>query len=156
MTDVEVKDSLSLAFEYCYLHDEWVTSLGEALAGIGIMEAMHRPTPESKCIWEIVLHVAVWNENIIQRMKADQARPAEGAWPALPERLGEESWNEAKSRLWKSLQSIADALRDSTLDELNGGPYGLPDLLCRFFHVAYHLGQISKQREILQGVESGS
>lgn len=150
MTDAEVKDSLSLAFEYCYLHDEWVTSLGEALAGLGVGEALHRPTPESKCIWEILLHVAVWNENIILRMKGDEARPAEGAWPELPESQGEEAWNEAKSRLWRSLKSIEDTMRDSTLDTLNGGPYGLPDLLCRFIHVAYHIGQIVKQREILE------
>jgi hypothetical protein len=28
-----------------------------------------------------------------------------------------------------------------------GGPYGLADLLCRFIHNGYHIGQITKMRE---------
>ena len=32
--------------------------------------------------------------------------------------------------------------------ELDGPPYGLGDLLCRFIHVAYHIGQITKLREV--------
>ncbi|HWA82474.1 MAG TPA: DinB family protein [Fimbriimonadaceae bacterium] len=150
MTEAEVRDAVSVAYEYCYLHDEWVTSLTESLQGVTVSEALARPTPSSKCIWEIVLHVAVWNENIVERTKTgEKARPAEGAWPPLPEAADSLAWEAAKARLWKSLNGIEEMMKTSSLDELNGGPYGIADLLCRFFHVAYHIGQIVKQREII-------
>src|SRR5579862_1807878 len=145
MTDAQVKQSISLAYEYCYRHDDWVEPAETALAGLSAQNALRRPGAESKCIWEIVLHVAVWNENILERTKTgEKARPAEGAWPRLPEKTDEETWEVAKARLRQSLQSIEDLMRSSSLDDLNGGPYGLGDLLCRFFHIAYHLGQIVK------------
>jgi len=148
MTEAEIKDALLLAYEYCYRHDEWVESAESTLMGLSATDALRRPAATSKCIWEIVLHVAVWNENIVERTKTgEKTRPAEGAWPKLPGTTDDQAWETAKTRLTRSLASIEKMMRDASLDELNGGPYGLADLLCRFFHVAYHLGQIVKLRE---------
>ena len=40
--------------------------------------------------------------------------------------------------------------RFSPLDKINASPYGLGDLICRFTHNGYHLGQISKIREFYE------
>jgi hypothetical protein len=64
-----VRRDILVAFEFCHLHDDWVTPLAEALESITAAQAAARPDPESRSIWEIVLHLAVWNENVVQRMR---------------------------------------------------------------------------------------
>jgi hypothetical protein len=49
-----------------------------------------------------------------------------------------------------SLEAVADALRSMPMERILGLHYGLADLLCRYTHVGYHIGQITKLRECLQ------
>ncbi len=95
--------------------------------------------------------MAVWHENIVERTRTGQrARPAEGAWPALPDPADEAAFENSKRRLWDALGSVREMIETSTLDQLQAGPYGLGDLFCRFTHNAYHLGQITKMRECME------
>ena len=149
MEDQEFKDVILTALEYSYLHDDWVNPLSEALDGVSAEGAVWRPGPESKGIWDIVLHLAVWNENIIERMlTGEKCRPAEGAWPAPPDVPDEAAWDAAKQRLWDSLEALRQYIEANPLDEMQG-PYGMGDLFCRFIHNAYHIGQITKARELV-------
>jgi hypothetical protein len=148
LTDQDFTRQLSVAFEYCYLHDDWVMPLEEALRGIQVEEALWRPGPDSKCIIEIVLHMAVWNEDIVGRIESGQkSRPAEGAWPVLPSELDNKTLQEAVDRLWKSLELVQQLVERVSIKQIEKSPYGLGDLLCRYIHNGYHLGQISKLRE---------
>src|SRR6185369_15078626 len=98
MTDQETRELLSTAFEYSYLHDDWVYPLSDGLEGISAEQAAWRPGPELMGIWDIVLHVAVWNENIIERIETgEKARPSEGAWPARAPSLTDEEWERARA-----------------------------------------------------------
>lgn len=145
-----MKQQILVAFEYAHAHDSWVTPVAEALEGLTADEALDRPNGATRSIWEIVLHVAVWNENIIERIESGRpARPAEGAWPPLPPSRQDRDWLEAKSRLRRSLNDLKAFIEASSLEELDRGPYGIADLLCRFTHIAYHLGQITKMREAI-------
>src|SRR5262249_46008371 len=145
-----------LAFEYSYAHDDWLTPLEEALAGVTTREAVWKPAPDVPSIWQIVLHMAVWNENIVHRM-AQRARgerhgqPPEGPWPPLPATLDEAAWEDAQRRLWESLAAVRAHIEETPLaaqlDFGNVGYSHLADLLCRFTHTAYHIGQITKLRE---------
>jgi hypothetical protein len=91
----------------------------------------------------------VWNENIVERMKTgEKARPEEGAWPPIPDPADDAAWEASKKRLWDSLQNLEQYLSTCAPGRLMAGPYGLGDLLCRFVHNGYHLGQITKLREI--------
>src|SRR5262245_34182941 len=104
MDNEAVKKEICITYEYSYLHDDWVQPLGEALEGITFEEAVWRAGPKSKGIWEIVLHLAVWIENIIERIQTSQhCRPAEGAWPSLPEVRNDATWAAAQKRLWDAL-----------------------------------------------------
>ncbi len=148
MTDEDIRKDVLVAFEYCYLHDDWVNPLGEALDGLTAQQAVQRCGPETKGVWEIVLHLAVWNENIVERiLTGERARPLEGAWPPLPEDSSEHAWEGAKKRLWDSLALVRSTVESVPFEKLTGPPYGLPDLFCRFTHMAYHIGQITKLRE---------
>ena len=147
--DQELRNLLLVAFEYTYLHEDWSHPLDEALAGLTVEQAAWRPGGKEMGIWDMVLHLAVWNENIIERIETGQnAHPAEGAWPPIPEAKGEADWEVGKARLWASLDSLKNLLETAPFEKIRSSPYGFPDLVCRFTHIAYHIGQIVKIREI--------
>lgn len=146
------KDELLIGFEYSHLQDSWVNPLSEALDGITAEEALWRPGPRLKGIWDIVLHVAVWNENIVERIEKGQpVRPQEGPWPPPPDAPNEAAWERAKERLWDSLASMRKLISTAPLERIEKSPYGVGDLICRFIHIAYHIGQITKLRELSSG-----
>jgi hypothetical protein len=65
-----------------------------------------------------------------------------------PAVLDEAAWEKAQRRLWDALAALYAYIEASPLDSLSGSPYGLGDLFCRFIHNAYHIGQITKMREL--------
>jgi len=149
----QVKSHVLTAWEYVYLHDDWLNPLADALEGVSVEEALWRPGPDTKGIWEIVLHMAVWTENIVERMRTgERARPAEGAWPVLPESPDQPAWELSKARLWQSLEDLRKHVEAGPPEQLMSGPWGLADLLCRFIHNAYHIGQITKMRECMAAI----
>lgn len=150
MDNQEVKSHILTALEYVYLHDDWVNPLAEALEGVSVEEALWRPGPNAKGIWEIVLHMSVWTENIVERMRTgERVRPSDGAWPAFPELTDQSAWESAKARLWQSLEDLRQYIDSGPPEVVMSGPWGLADLLCRFIHNAYHIGQITKMRECM-------
>lgn len=153
MDEAGVLRDIAVAFEYSYQHDDWITPLEEALEGLTWQHAVTRPRSDSTCIWEIVLHLALWNEDIVRRVETGRrVESPEGSWPALPEELDESAWEAAKSRLRKSLKGVESMLKTTSLAQIAASPYGLPDLLCRITHNGYHIGQITKIREIHLGM----
>lgn len=149
MTDDAILRELAIAFEYTYLHDDWVHPLEEALAGLSAKDAHRRHAPDSMGIWDIVLHTAVWNENIVERVRTGQnARPAEGSWPPPPENPDEAAWERDKQRLRDSLEAVRTMFAEGPLSAIENSPYGLADAMCRFIHVGYHIGQIVKIRDL--------
>jgi hypothetical protein len=149
MDEHAIKQEILTAYEYSYIQDDWVNPLTDALSGVTAEEAAWRPGPDLKGIWDIVLHLAVWIENMIERMRThEDVRPAEGAWPQPPSIQDEAAWEAAQKRLWTALAAMHSYIKTNPLDALAGGPYGLADLLCRFTHNGYHIGQITKMREL--------
>ncbi len=150
MNEAQIKRELLLAFEYSYRHDDWVEPLDALLAGLSPAQALWSSRPDVPSIWAIVLHLAVWHENIVERiLTGEDARPAEGPWPPLPAAKDEVSWNTARKRLEDALDSVRTTIEATPLDTIQASPYGLGDLLCRFTHNGYHLGQIVKIREAM-------
>src|SRR5947209_2286677 len=126
MDDQAFKRELLVAHEYSYVHDDWVHPLSEALTGLTAEEAAWRPGPDIKGIWDIVLHMAVWTENIIARIRSGESvRPIEGAWPPPPDSGDEQAWAAAQERLWDSLETLRQFMESNSLDTLASGPYGL-------------------------------
>ena len=146
MTEAEVKQEIATAFAYAYRHDDWITPLDEALADLNPAQARWSPRPDIPSIWEIVLHLALWNENIVERIERGNRSHPNESWPALPYDTDSAGWEAARERLRVSYAAIALIIETTSLDRLTGG-YGLADLLCRLTHSGYHLGQITKLRE---------
>jgi hypothetical protein len=150
MTEETMRHDVLVAFEYSYLHDDWVNPLEEALAGVTVDQALWEPGPDSNGIWRIVLHMAVWLENIVARVETgEESRPSEGAWPPLPTIQDEAAWEAAKKRLWNAQEAVRRMIESTPWEKIQNSPYGLPDLLCRITHNVYHLGQITKIRECM-------
>ncbi len=140
---------------YAYQEDEWVPELQETLSLISADQAKWKPSPEAKCIWEICLHVAVWNDNIIERIETgSKARPIEGNWPPLPSSLSKEAWNRARVEVVDSANRLYEYLQEVPIEKIEASPWGIADLTCRFLHIAYHTGQIVKMIE-MAGWSSG-
>jgi len=149
MDDAYLREHLLLGHEYSYKYDDWVHPLAEVLDGVTAQRALERARPDSKGIWDIVLHLALWNENIVNRVESGtKVRPAEADWPKPPSEADEAAWKSAQNRLWVSLDSVRKMLETTSMEAIRQSPYGLADLLVRFSHNAYHIGQIVKIREI--------
>jgi len=150
MNQEALRKDVLVAFEYSYLHDDWVNPLEEALDGVTYVEALWSPGPDSMNIWRIVLHLAVWNENMVQRIETGEAsKPDEGAWPPLPVVQDESTWTDSKQRLRNAEESLRSTIASVPWEKIQNSPYGLADLLCRLTHNGYHLGQITKLRECI-------
>lgn len=148
MDDSSVRGLLVTLLDYSCVHDDWSHPLDDALAGLTAEQAEWRPGPNLMGVWDIVLHLANWNENMVSRVETGEiSRPKEGAWPPMPPERTEAQWEAAKNRLRISLRSLRDLVEKTPLEKIDASPYGIPDLTCRFIHLAYHVGQIVKLRE---------
>lgn len=156
MDEQAVKQEILIAFEYAHFHEDWVTPLSEVFEGMTAPEAAWKPNAETPSIWQIVLHMTVWTENIVERMAQRMqgelpGHPSEGAWPPLPVTLDEAAWENHRQRLENALTALRTHIETTPLaamlDYGNAGYSQLADLFCRFTHNAYHLGQITKLRE---------
>jgi len=154
--DVEsVREDVLIAIEYSHDQDDWVTPLTEALDGVSVEDAAWKPVIASdqvKTIWEIVLHMAVWTENMVVRMHGDpRAHPVEGAWPSMPKDRSDEAWEASKARLMDAVESLRREVKSADMSALaapiEGGGNRLEDILCRTIHNAYHIGQITKLKQ---------
>ena len=118
-----VKREILTALEYSYAHDDWVEPLPEALAGVMPQEAAWQPDPNGRSIWAIVLHLALWHENMVARMQSGRpVRPEEGSWPALPPVLDEAAWEHAQKRLGNSLDALRAQIKATPPEALLKGP----------------------------------
>ncbi len=147
MDEREIVQALRSAFAYSYRYDDWVSPIFDELSGLTLREALWKEGPEGRSIWEIALHLAVWNENIVARVQTGtERRPPEGSWPELPESTDSHAWSETWSRLRNSYEAVDRMLRTCSLTQIQASPYGLPDVILRFTHSGYHIGQIVKIR----------
>lgn len=132
-------------------------SLADSLTGLAADQAASRPLPDAHSIWEIVNHIAGWENIWRRRFQGDPhaSEPEEGDFPEVPE-ITEAAWRAAVSRLNEihvNLLRDVGALTESQLDQ------NLPnrDYTHRFLirgavrHHVYHTGQIAILRKAFAG-----
>jgi len=128
-------------------------AIRETLIGVSAAQARARPVAGAHTIWEIVLHMTAWANEVGRRL-TENARPVTGQadWPS-PADSSETAWEAAKSRLQAAHQSLRLAIREfppSRLEDPVSGPddNGPPDSFYVMLHGlaqhdAYHTGQIA-------------
>jgi|ERR1700752_674321 len=148
MTEIErILDQLKRAYEGNAWHGP---SVREALEGISAAQAHARPLNHAHSIWELVHHIAVWEDVGRRRLTGDKAPIAISSpedWPP-PEDTSEAAWEQAKASLDRGHQALVEAIvqtPESRLDEpiFEGMSTVYVTLHGVIQHDLYHAGQIA-------------
>jgi uncharacterized damage-inducible protein DinB len=140
-----INDQLRRAFEGEAWHGP---SLMEILSGVTAEQAAAKPLVAAHSIWEIVLHIAFWEEVSRRRLEGDDAKyQAEDGLFTISD-TSEEGWQAALEKLKQSNTALREAvarLDDERLRERAAGQeYSIYFLLHGVIqHDLYHAGQIA-------------
>lgn len=148
MSEIErTLDQLQRAFEGNAWHGP---SVREVLAGVTAVQAHARPLQNAHSIWELVQHIAVWEDVGRRRLTGDRAPIAISSpedWPP-PDDTSESAWEQAKAALDQGHQALVEAISstpESRLDEpiFEGMSTVYVTLHGVIQHDLYHAGQIA-------------
>jgi uncharacterized damage-inducible protein DinB len=123
-------------------------ALMEILDGVDASTAAARPLPRAHSIWELVLHIAAWENVVNRRIHGEAVTLSDEENFAHVENATEAAWQSALKKLRDNhaalLQTVA-ALPESKLnDRVPGKDYNLFFMLLGAVqHAAYHGGQIA-------------
>jgi uncharacterized damage-inducible protein DinB len=93
--------------------DPWHGSpLSQILDGITWEQAASKPLAGAHSIWELVLHMSGWKNEVRRRLSgAPAAEPEAGDWPAVG-RVSPERWIEAREKLELAHRLLVSAVKD--------------------------------------------
>ena len=141
--------------------DPWYGSATlSVISGLTAAQAAARPVDGGHSIWETVLHVVSWRNEVARRLEgAEPALPLEGDWPD-PGEATEERWELAKAELVDSARRLAARVAafaaeswerpvgDDRAPELGTGVPFAEMAAGILQHDAYHTGQIALLRKM--------
>jgi uncharacterized damage-inducible protein DinB len=142
-----IADQLRRAFEGEAWHGP---SLLEILDGLDAAGAAARPLPRCHRIWEIVMHIAVWDDAARRRMAGEVVQPTpEEDWPSVRE-TSLAAWQRALDQLKQTHDALVRAVTAFPDSRLAGKVPGKePDYYDFYYmlhgivqHELYHAGQI--------------
>jgi len=143
--------------------DTWHGSpVTDILRGITAAQAASKPVPHGHSIWELVLHMTAWKNEVRRRIGgAPSGEPEEGDWPAVGEPT-EARWTAARASLDRAHADLAAAVRtlseskvfeptnDPRVRETGAGVSHYTLLHGLVQHDAYHAGQIAILKKAMQ------
>jgi uncharacterized damage-inducible protein DinB len=140
-----IADQLRRAFEGEAWHGPAVLAI---LEGVGAAEAAGRPVPGGHSFWELVLHIATWDDVVRRRLEGERAASLSAEQDWLRAEAGEDAWEAAKRRLVQNherLRLAIEAFDDRRLDEtVPGAEYSFYVMLHGVVqHDLYHAGQMA-------------
>jgi uncharacterized damage-inducible protein DinB len=152
MTEIQrMLDQLQRAFEGNAWHGP---SVRELLNGVSAAQAAGKAVPDGHSIWEIVLHMAVWQDVARRRLAGETivSLPPELDWPAVDD-ASETAWRQAVTRLNQSQQKLQQSISQLTEDRLAeivpGMDYSVYVMLHGVIqHDLYHAGQIALLKKL--------
>jgi len=148
MTEIErILDQLKRAYEGGAWHGP---SVRETLAGVTAAQAHARPLANAHSIWELVQHIAVWEDVGRRRLEGDRAQIAISSpddWPPADD-TSEAAWERAKAALDRGHEALREAITrvpESRLDEpiFEGMSTVYVTLHGVIQHDLYHAGQMA-------------
>src|SRR5947208_13434165 len=126
MSETErILEELKLSFEGEPWHGP---SLMEILAGVDANSAAARPVPDAHSIWELVLHVAAWEQAIRTRIIERRALQLsdEQNFPRATD-VSEAAWRQALETLRRGHEQLIETVSGMTESQLSeqvpGKPY---------------------------------
>jgi uncharacterized damage-inducible protein DinB len=151
-----IADQLRRAFE----GDAWHgPALLELVQDVDAATAAAKPLPGVHSIWELVMHIAVWDGAACRRLSGEKWQPEGTAnFPDVPQRPTETAWRKAVAhakRTHEVLVKTVAALPESRLrDRVPGKRYDFYFMLHGVAqHELYHAGQIAILKKVQKRVE---
>jgi uncharacterized damage-inducible protein DinB len=148
MSEIErILDQLKRAYEGGAWHGP---SVREVLDGVTAAQAHARPLENAHSIWELVQHIAVWEDVGRRRLTGDRAQIAISSpedWPP-PEDTSEAAWEQARAALDRGHQALVEAITNTPESRLNEPIFeGMSTVYVTLHgviqHDLYHAGQIA-------------
>ena len=160
MSEIEfVADQLKHAFDGEPWHGP---ALKEILEGVDAKTASARPISGAHRIWELVLHIAAWEQAINTRIV--QRKPLqltdEQNFPRIVD-TSDEAWRKALEALRRShaqlLATVSELTEKQLGEHVPGKPYDIRFMLMGAAqHAAYHGGQIALLKKAMRGGSQAS
>lgn len=140
-----IADQLRRAFDGSAWHGP---SVLELLREIDAKTAAAKPIPNVHSIWELLLHVAVWDEVAMTRLAGTKSQPTGTDNFPVPAKPTEAAWRKAiatTKSTHEKLVKIVEKLSDARLRErVPGKRYDFYHMLHGIAqHELYHAGQIA-------------
>ena len=131
-------------------------AVNEVLVGVTAAQAHARPLANSHTIYELVRHIAVWEDIGRRRIEGDRAQieiSSPEDWPAA-DSTGDAGWEQAKSALARVHERLIEAVGrvdESSLNEpvAEGMSTRYVTLHGVVQHTLYHTGQIAMLKKAL-------
>jgi uncharacterized damage-inducible protein DinB len=148
-----------------YDGDPWHgSSITEVLKGIDAELAGRRAIPNAHTIWEILLHMTAWTQEVASRVRGAVAKSPPEDWPAPRFGGGETAWKAAKDELaavQKDMEAATAALKADDLvrwiDNHEGTSYTVGTVIRGLLqHHTYHEGQIAILKRAAQSAGPGT
>jgi len=93
--------------------------LRQILKGVSAAQAAAQPIAGGHSIWELVLHITAWKNEVRRRLCAAAASdPEEGDWPAVGE-TSDARWRQALAALERAHTELVAAIRQVTEAQLS-------------------------------------
>jgi uncharacterized damage-inducible protein DinB len=146
-----IADQLRRAFDGVAWHGP---ALLELLQDVDAVTAAAKPLADVHSIWELVLHVAVWDDVTLRRIAGEKTQPTgTDNFPPVPKRSTEAAWRKTiadTKRTHERLVKTVAALPEARLRaRVPGKRYDFYHLLHGVVqHELYHAGQIAILRKI--------
>lgn len=156
MTETKrIEDQLQRAFNGEAWHGP---SLMAILEGVTATQAAARPLNGGHSIWELVLHIAAWEQAGVRRLGGDRAALSDTEdWPTVSD-TSEPAWEQTKETLRAGhgeFEAAISKLDDSRLDQpiVEGLATVYVTLHGIIQHTLYHAGQIAILKKALVDFE---
>ena len=144
--------------------DPWhAGNIAALLADVTAVEAAARPIPGAHSIWQLVLHMTAWAEEVRARVSgAPAGNPAVGDWPRVGP-VGRARWDAARAALFSAYQALHKdvsrmAARDLSRPTVDPRNRATGEGMSRYVtihgvihHAVYHAGQIALLKRALRG-----
>jgi uncharacterized damage-inducible protein DinB len=157
MNEIErIEEQLKLAFEGGAWHGPGVL---ETLEGVTAKEAAAYPLAGAHSIWELVVHIAAWENACRRRLGGDRAELSTSEdWPAITD-TSEGAWAATKAalieghhKLRESIAFLTEARLDEPILENMRSVYVTIHGVIQ--HDLYHAGQIAILKKAAFGAET--
>jgi hypothetical protein len=132
-------------------------SLMKLLDGVTAEMAARKPIGHFHSIWELVLHIAQWDEICSRRLRGENISTTTGDpedWPEV-QTVSEQAWSAALERLKRSQAALLEAIGilapEQLLETVPG--WGWSKYLMihgTLHHDLYHAGQIALVRKVVE------